>query len=176
MVREILEGSLLYHPVYGLCRVERLIRQERGDKQVLSYLLVPRKDNSMKTRITVAAAGIEESGFHKPVSLKEANEILAYLTTGDATDAPPPAVPKTGYSGASYDRTWDLARAVFSYENTEAKNRIKRPVLERSIKGLVGEFAFVFDITLKKSAEKVQRSLGKKLKTDSLVLDLLSQT
>jgi len=173
---EILEGSLLYHAVYGLCRVHRLVKQTPAGEEVASYLLMPKKINHMKTRITIAAADMETSGFHSPISVKEANEILEYLTTGDSTSTSSAALSKTHSSAVEHNEIWDMAQTVFSYEKTGTKDRVKRQVLEYSIKGIVGEFAHVFNITLKKSAEKVQKSLGSKLKVDSLTFNILTDS
>ncbi len=172
----ISKGSLLYHAAYGLCRVDKLMEQNRAGEEVLCYSMVPKKENNMKTRITFPAGDIKNSGFHSPVSLREANEILEYLAKSELTKAALSATSKTSSSAAHHDQIWDFAQIVFSYEKTNTKDRVKRQVLENSIKGLVGELAFAFNVTPKKAAEKVQKSMGKKLKTDSLVLDILEET
>jgi hypothetical protein len=47
-------------------------------------------------------------------------------------------------------------------------------MLEQSIKGLVGEFAFVFKVTLKEAAAKIEKSLGKLTKTVPLLQTVLT--
>lgn len=172
---EIEEGDLLYHAVHGLCRVEKLLKQRQEGKEVLCYALVPKIMTRMKTRFIIPAAGLEASGFHILVSRKRANEILDYLKNGECKEVSEAEVsPKTS-SPALPHRTWDLAEVILSFSSGkfEAKDQRKRQMLERSVKGLVGELASVFNITPKEAAVKVQRSLGSSSKVNPSVLAAL---
>ena len=176
MTEKISQGELLYHPVHGLCRVKGIIRQSELSKEGLYYSLVPRLSNQMKVRFVVAIDEIEISGFHLPVTLKEANEILEYLKTGRATgnrlsaepDEPSPLIQDT--------QTWALARAIFSFshDRPEAKDQRKRQMLDRSAKGLVRELAFVLGITVKETVAKVRRNLESTSKINRPVLAALA--
>ena len=64
----------------------------------------------------------------------------------------------------------------FSYDNPQAKDQKKRQILEHSVKGLIGELASVFKITLKETAAKVQKSLGNASKINPAVLVALANT
>lgn len=173
---EIVEGDLLYHAVHGVCRVNEISKQKQSGKQSLYYSLVPKTTNQMKARFIIAAAGMETSGFHVLVSLKEANKILNYLKAGDKSTTPSVALSKTVSSFAGKNQAWGLAHAIlsFSYDKFEAKDQRKRQILERSAKGLVGELAFVFKITLKETAVRVQKSLGDTSKINPSVLVALA--
>ena len=158
MKKEKIEnGHLLYHPIHGLCRVERVTRPSSSGQEGLSYSLVPKVAHRMKSRFVISAADMEISGFHGLVSPKEANKILHYLKAGNenghpiAVEAPPE------------EQAWGLARALqaFAHDKFEAKDQRKRQALERSARGLVGELSCVFKTTLKKTADRIQKSLGR---------------
>ena len=162
---KITEGDLLYHAVHGLCRMDKVIKQNHSGKKGLCYSLVPKVTNKMKMRFVIDVEDIEASGFHTLVSLKEANRILDYLRAGDGAANPP--VP---------NETWNLAQAIlsFSHDKIEAKDQRKRQMLARSVKGLLGELAFVLKITLKETAARIQKCLGSTAKISPLVVAALT--
>ncbi len=175
---EMLEGSLMYHAVHGLFRVDAILKKNPSGETVRSYSLVPQKADRAKTRFIIACACMGESGFHGLVSLQEANQILQYLRDGIVTKIPsrnvlaaPAAAPPTSRP----DQAWDLAKMIlaFSFEKFEARDQKKRQMLARSAKGLIGELAFVLNMTLKETAEKIQKSLGHALSINPLVLKAL---
>ncbi len=180
MIQEkMVEGDLLYHAVHGLCRLDKIIKQSQSGKEVLSYSLVPKIANEMKIRFVIAVAGLKASGFHALVSLKEANKILVYLKAGKTAATPSDVDPKAvSYSFAEQSQAWDLAQALlsFSHESFEAQDQKKRQRLDRSAKGLVGELAFVFKMTLKETAARIQKSLGTASKINPLVLVALAHS
>ena len=70
---------------------------------------------------------------------------------------------KAGDNSAPQDQqTWALAKNIlfFSCEKFPAREQRKRQMLEYSAKGLIGELACVFKITLKEAAGMIQKSLG----------------
>lgn len=148
----------------------------RQGKEVLSYALVPKVSNKMKIRFVITGAGMGTSGFHTLVSVKEANEILEYLKAGDSAAIPADVAPQAASSVAQSRQTWEQAQVILSFsdDKSEAKDQRKRQLLERSVKGLVGELASVFKITLKEAIAKVQKSLGNASKVNPLVLMALA--
>jgi hypothetical protein len=172
MKKEKIEnGHLLFHPIHGLCRVERVTRPSPPSQVGLSYSLVPKVATKMKSRFVISATDLEVSGFHGLVTPKEANKILHYLKAGNGkshsgTDASPDP----------QDQAWGLARALqtFAYDKFEAKDQRKRQALERSAKGLVGELSCVFKTTLKKTADKVLKNLGHTSRVNPSVLSALA--
>ena len=172
----IAQGDLFYHSVHGLCRVDEISKQKQSGKQTIYYALVPKVASQMKTRFVIAAGDMEISGFHTLISPREANKILDYLKVGDKKTAPPVMTFKTP-SSAEQNKAWSLARAIlsFSHEKFEGQDQRKRQMLERSAKGLVGELAFVFKITLKETASRIQKSLGNASKINPSVLMALSE-
>ena len=177
--KKTVEGDLLYHAIHGLCRVDKIIKQKQSGQEVLSYSLVPKMANVMKVRFIITVAGLQASGFHVLVSLKEANKILDYLKTGKAAVIPAAVDPKTAsYSFSEQSQAWDLAQAIlsFSHDKFEAKDQRKRQRLELSAKGLVGELALVFRTTLKEAADIIQKNLGNPSKINPLVLTALAHT
>lgn len=161
-------GDLLFHAVHGLCRIDKVMEKSPSGETSLCYALVPKARTKMKTRFVITAAGMEASGFHSPVSAKEADKILQYLKAGDSSDA----APKSASSVISQAQTWSLAQVILSlsFEKYEAKDQRKRQILERSVKGLIGELAYVFNTSLKETAAKIQTSLGRSSKINPLVL------
>ena len=73
---KIANGDLLYHPIHGLCRVERVTRPSSPGQGDLSYSLVPKIAAKMKSRFVISAVDLEISGFHGLVTPREANKIL----------------------------------------------------------------------------------------------------
>lgn len=162
--KKIIGGELLFHPVHGLCRVDRASGQTRSGKKDLCYSLVPKITPRMKVRFFVPDSDMAASGFHRIISSKEANGILDYLKAGDS-------------SGIPINQTWALARNIlaFSVDRLKTKDQRKRQLLEHSIKGLVGELAYVLKISLKETAARIEKSLSKVPKTDPLVFAVLER-
>ena len=163
---EIEEGELLYHAVHGLCRMDEVIEQGQSGKKVRCYSLVPQPNNNkMKTRFVIEISQIEVSGFHPLVSLDEANKILDYLK---------PSSPK---KVTGQNQTWELAQAIltFSQDAAAGKDQRKRQMLHQSVKGLLGELAYVMKLNLKDTAAKIQKSLGNSSKVHPLVATALEQ-
>ncbi|HNX68260.1 MAG TPA: hypothetical protein PLL75_01190 [Candidatus Omnitrophota bacterium] len=160
---KIVEGDLLFHAAHGLCRVERLIGRDRAGKTP-GYSIVPRTMSRMKVRFLVPASDLEVSGFHRIVSRKAANKILDYLKSG-RTDT------------EETDQAWVLARNILSFSADKLKTRDqrKRQLLEHSVRGLVGELACSFKITLREAVSKVEKSLMKMSKSDPLVFAALER-
>ena len=168
---KIANGHLLYHTIHGLCRVERVTRPIPPNQGGLSYSLVPKVATKMKARFVISASDLEVSGFHGLVSPKEANKILNYLKAGNVKERP-----ETNPSPILQDQAWGLARTLqtFAYDKFEAKDQRKRQALERSAKGLVGELSCVFKTTLKKTADKVLKNLGRTSRINPLVLSAVA--
>ncbi len=162
--KEIAAGDLLYHGVHGLCRIDKVIKGSGADKKSLQYSLVPKVPNKMKMRFIIGGDDIEASGFHTVISLKEANRILEYFKNGDHKEV---------FIGKN--ETWDLAQALLSlsHDHPEAKDQRKRQLLERSIKGLLGELAFVLKMTLPETAMQIRKNLEASSKINPLVVTAL---
>jgi len=163
--KELATGDLLFHAVHGPCRVDNIVNESYSGREVRCYSLVPKMANRMKVRFVVSVVDIQASGFHAPVSLKEAREILEYLKAGVLAAVP------------DKEQAWALARAILSsqHDKPELRDARKRQMLERSAKGLVGELAFVFKVTLKDAADSVQKSLGNVSEISPMVLSALAQ-
>ena len=170
---KIARGGLVYHAVHGLCRLERMIKQEQsGGKEVLCYSLVPKIAQRMKSRFIIAVADIKASGFHALVSPQGANDILQYLKAGDSAALPANVSPEIISTFVQPNQTWSLAQVLLSssQDKFEAKDQRKRQMLQRSAKGLVGELAFVLNITVKETVARIRKSLGNALKINPSVL------
>lgn len=168
---KIANGDLLYHPIHGLCRVERVTQPNLSRREGLSYSLVPKMVAKMKSRFVISAADLEISGFHGLVSPREANKILNFLKSGNGKHHPEPTAPAN-----PQDQTWGLARTLLTlaHDKFEAKDQRKRQALERSARGLVGEFSCVFKLTLKKTAERILKNLGNTSRINPSVLSALA--
>jgi len=178
MIQEkIARGDLLFHSSHGLCRVDELMKENHAGKEVLCYSLVPKVATRAKARFIIEGASLRTSGFHPLISTKEANKILDYLAAGKAEAAPPGRDAKSGHGLVQEHHAWSLAKEIlfFCSQDLEAKNKSKRQALERSIKGLVGEFSFVFKITSKEAADKIQKCLRGIAKTNPVILGILDQ-
>lgn len=162
--KKLASGDLLFHPVHGLCRVERVTQEDRGGKKEWCYALVPKVAIRMKVRFVVAASDIKASGFHGVLSKPEAKKVLDYLKAGkfDVEQTQP---------------AWILARNIltFSVDRLKTRDQRKRQLLDYSIKGLVGELACVFRLSLKEAAARIEKNLAKLSKNDPLVLAALER-
>lgn len=172
---KIVEGDLLYHAVHGLCRVDRVLKPQ-SPAEGLSYSLLPKVMNKMKSRFIIPASDLEASGFHNVISVKDANRILDYLKAGDPDAIPSEAMPRALTAFAQPNETWGLAQMIltFSREKLEAKDQRKRQMLERSTKGLVGELSCVYKISPKETVARIQKSLGSPSKINPSVLAALT--
>ena len=157
----IFKDDLLFHSAHGLCRVEAVIHDAKSEE--ISYSLLPVISNRGKIRFVIPQSSLEESGFGKPISVKEANAVLEYLKTGDKKDSE---------SG----QTWTLAAMIWSESHNKEilRDSRKRQRLERSVKGVAGELAFVLKVTLKEMTERIQRNLGAIANINPLVLTALA--
>ena len=68
MKQSLTVGDLLYHSVHGICRINEVVKESKE----VSYALVPKTPNKMKLRFVIGAKDLQISGFHAPVSSKEA--------------------------------------------------------------------------------------------------------
>jgi hypothetical protein len=168
---KIVNGDLLFHSVHGLCRVERVTPPSSSDRGGPSYSLVPKIAAKMKSRFVISASDMEVSGFHGLVSPKEANKILRYLKVGNGKSRT-----ESDASSTPQVHAWDLAQGLltFAHDKFEAKDQRKRQALERSAKGLVGELACVFKLTLKKTSDRIQKNLGRGSRINPSVLSALT--
>lgn len=174
---ELVKGNLLYHPVHGLCRIDQVIQESTAGKKNTSYALVPKISQKMKTRFIIPNTDIKVSGFHSLVSVKEADEILAYLKAGKSDAIPAGVAIETVAAFAQPNQTWSLAKTILSFpaDKVQGRDQRKRQVLEQSIKGLIGELALVFAITLKEAADKILKSLGNPAKINPVVLTAVTR-
>ena len=132
----------------------------------------------MKVRFVISESDMEVSGFHPLISQEEANKILAYLKAGDISAGPPDKYPKSASPSPveHENHPWGLAKGIltFSQHEPEIRDQKKRQILERSARGLVGEFALVFKATVKESSAQILKSLGRS-KINPAVLDALEE-
>ena len=168
---KIASGSLLYHPVHGLCRVERVTPQGSSGQGGPSYSLVPKVVAKMKSRFVISEADLEISGFHGLVTPREANKILLSMKK-----VPSKKHPEAEAAPSPRDQAWGLAQAIvsFAHEKFEAKDQRKRQALEHSAKGLVGELSCVYKFSLKKTADRIIKSLGRLSQINPSVVSALA--
>lgn len=175
--RKVALGDLLYHSTHGLCRVNQLINENRGGQETLCYVLVPKIATRAKTRFVIEDTSLQASGFHPLVSVREANKILDYLTAGEIETVDSNSDQKLGETFIQDHNALGFAKKILILcrQDFEGKNKRSRQALERSTKGLVGEFAYVFKITLKEASEKIQKCLRNISKVNPLVFSILEQ-
>jgi RNA polymerase-interacting CarD/CdnL/TRCF family regulator len=163
-VKNEMVGKLLYHPVHGLFLVSgTTTHQDQAGQDVLCYSLVPRISGPMKTRFIIPFSDIERSGFHEIISVKEANKLLKYLKAGNSATI-------------QKNQTWNLAQNLLTCveDKSKVKDQRKRQLLEHSVKGLVGELSFVFNMTLRDTADVIQKNLASSSTINPLVLTALA--
>lgn len=161
MKKPIIKDDLLFHSVHGLCRVASINRAAPPTEA--SYSLLPIPTNRAKVRFTIPLSSLENSGFSKLISVREAHAILEYFKTGEKKDS-------------ECSHAWMLAEMLRaeSFSKDPAKDARKRQRLEQSVKGLAGELAFVLKFNPKEMAEKIRKNLGTISSINPLVLTVLS--
>ncbi len=171
MKQSLTVGDLLYHSVHGICRINEVVKESKD----VSYALVPKTPNKMKLRFVIGAKDLQVSGFHAPVSSKEAAKILNFLKTSRAAGTPLDAEKKAERSFAEDNTTWALAAAILacSHDEAQAKDQKKRQTLQRAVTGLVKELSFAMEVSLKDAAAAVQKNLKRSTKLNPLVLAAL---
>lgn len=173
--KKINQGDLLYHAVHGLCRVADV---EEGDTAGETYYaLVPKLRKTLSVRYVMSSADIENSGFHKLISVKEANKILEYFKAGVPEANAKDRVPGTF---AVETQTWALAKEILlgCHEEWQSKDQRRRQKMERSARGLVEELAFVLGESKEEVAAKVKKNLGSSSKLHAAIavaLDLAAK-
>jgi RNA polymerase-interacting CarD/CdnL/TRCF family regulator len=181
MSKKIGAGDLLYHAVHGLCRVREVIRKKEANQEVVYYSLVPKVPGQMKFSLMIDGRGIEASGFHAPVTPKEANKILEYLKTASAAPVEnrlEEIKEKNDRSFAEHNTTWALAKCILNCSRNEmqAKDQKRRQNLDRAAAGLVKELAFALKISVQDVVAKVQKSLEQHSKVHPLVITALQNS
>lgn len=167
---EIVAGSLLYHAVHGVCRVQKVVKERRSEK-ISQYIIVPNDTPLNKVLFTVAGDSLEVSGFHPLVSLESAKSILEYFKAGEGRA-------HASETFASEDApTWALAKEFLNCCRNEnaAKDQRRRQTLERSVRGLTRELAFVFKISLADVVAQVRKNLERTAKINPVMLNCLAQ-
>ena len=161
MKATIAKHDLLFHSTHGLCRVVAVT--ESAQSAEISYSLLPVSSNRAKVRFIIPASSLENSGFSKPISVKEAHAILEYFKTGDKKDS------ECGQAWTQSVMIW-----TESCGKSSVKDARKRQRLERSVKGLASELAFVLKITAREIADRIQKNMGSIANINPLVLAALS--
>ncbi len=161
LVKAILKDDLFFHSVHGLCRVEAVTQQTKSKET--SYALVPVPSKRAKTQYIIPESSLAESGFSKLITLKNAKAILKYFETGEK-------------KGSGDHPAWEAAELVMaeSQNKSTVRDARKRQMLERSVKGLVGEIAYVFNTTLQETSNRIRKSLGSIPNINPLVLNALA--
>ena len=168
MAEKISQGDLFYHAVHGMCRVQDLTQEKRNGQQVKYCALVPAASNHMKVRFVIAIEDLQLSGFHSPISEKEASSILDFLKAG------PPDTKTFAYP--ENQETWTLAKSLLicCFDKPVGKDQRRRQLLLMSAKGLVCELAFALHISTQEAVALIRKSLEKHCTVNPLVLNALA--
>lgn len=165
MGQAYIRGDLLFHSIHGLCRVKEIIPEKQMDRKALYYALVPEAApiNRMSERFLIPIENLEASGFHPLVTPHQANDVLDYLKGQSRIEGKGCVI-------------WELANEILTFcqEEPPQKNAKTRQSLERSVRGLIGELAIVFEISLVEAAAKVRKNLERSFTLSSALLVALS--
>ncbi len=162
MKETILKDDLLFHGSHGLCRVSAILPPEQRGGDV-SYSLLPVVASRGKVRFVISEKSLESSGFCKLISVDEANSILDFFKTGSSKDS-------------RNSQAWALSVTIWSEASNKdsMKDMRKRQRLERSVRGITGELAYVLKSTVKDVAERIQRNLGPVADLNPLLVSALA--
>jgi len=154
---KIEKDDLVFHSVHGLCRVAEVTRKTPSEES--RYVLLPASSNRAKVRFVMPESSLKESGFGLLISVKAARAILEYFKTG--------VEKKTGCSQA-----WQQAELIWAESRSKdpVKDSRRRQRVDRAVKGLAGELAFVLQMSLTEVVDKIQKNLGRISAINPLVL------
>ncbi len=162
MKETILKDDLLFHGSHGLCRVSAILPADRVSGEV-SYSILPVVASKAKVRFVVSEKSLENSGFCKLVSVHEANSILDFFKTGSSKES-------------KNTQAWALSVTIWSeaMNKDSMKDMRKRQRLERSVKGITGELAYVLKSTVRDVADRIQKNLGPVSELNPLLVSALA--
>jgi hypothetical protein len=171
------EGDLLYHAIHGLCRIDRILSRDGDGKQGTFYSLSPRVYKKNNPRYVFSAENVTNTGFHAPISVADANAILAYFKKGLRGKETVPASLPNARSFAEDHTTWELAKFILgcAHDTFDTKDKRKRETLKRATRGLIIELAFVLQVPLAEAIFQVRKSLEHSGKVEPLVLAALTE-
>lgn len=157
----ILKDDLLFHSVHGLCRVQGVTLATRSEET--SYALLPVSTNRAKVRFVIPQSSMENSGFRKLMTRKEAQAILDYFKSKTKKDS-------------ECGQCWMMAATIVAESGSKdfLKDARRRQAVERAVKGLCAELAFVLDATVSEIAGRIQKNLGPVASIHPLVLAALA--
>lgn len=154
--------DLLFHSVHGLCRV-LAVNPQSSQLAETGFTLVPVSTNRANAKFMIPESLLISSGFSKLISTAEGNEILDYFKTGEKKDS------RSG-------KTWELAIMIRTESRSKefAKDGKKRQALDRAVKGICGELAYIYKLTVRDIADRIQKNLGTAATIHPLVLTALT--
>lgn len=154
------EGQLLFHPLHGLCVVKALVNQPELSEG-LCYWIEPRRPRGVSVRFFITVPHIHEAGFHIPISRKDAEEILTYFRNGGESEVIREENEAKIHAFVRQNTAWAFAKAlsILSHSPVRERSREERKLLQRSIDGLVKEFAFVLEMSLAEASSLIKNNL-----------------
>jgi len=161
MTDRIEKDNLFYHAVHGLCRVAEI--HQKVPASGTQYVLLPVSNNPAKIRFVIPSGSLAASGFARLICAREAHSILEYFKTGAEKQTDP-------------SHAWKQAAEIRleSCSKEPAKEARRRQRVDRAVRGLAGELAFVLKMTLSEIVEKIQKNLGLASDINPLVLAVLA--
>ncbi|MFA6601195.1 MAG: hypothetical protein WC352_09545 [Candidatus Omnitrophota bacterium] len=159
----IAKDDLLFHFVHGLCRVAQVFPADR--KAELSYSLLPVAVSQAKVRFLIPQSSMEESGFGKLITAREARDILDFFKTGTKKDS-------------QCNQAWMQASLIRSEARSREpiKDARKRQRLEHSVRGLAGAMALVLKVSPSRALGQIRKNLGAVARINPLVLTVLENS
>lgn len=162
-VLKIKKNDLFFHYIHGLCRVT-MISKPYDSQDEKTYTLLPvEKNPNNTTKFHIQESGFPDSCFIKLVSVEEAQSILVFLKNGKEKKN-------------EITQLWALAK--FIYEAAESKDHVKtgpkRLELDRALRALVAQLAFILNLSVKETASRIQENLSAKLDINPYISHFLS--
>ena len=161
MKETVIKDDLLFHSAHGLCRVSEVSQTRQSDDA--NYVILPVSANRAKVRFIVPESSLENSGFNKLISTKEAEAVLEYFKTGEKKPK------KVG-------QVWEMAELICAESKSEEtiKDSRKRQKLDQCVKGLAGEIAYVLKMTVPEVIQRMRKNLKSLSEVNPLVLTLMA--
>jgi len=172
------ERSILFHPIHGALRVEKIFANPRSDAGNLCYHLKPAGHNYAGTSFFIPADRICEEGLHRPLTAVEAQKILKRLKKSKRNKVMSQERREIELVALRHQNTPAAFADILSMLARTGKGKYawgKRIILQYSAAALVHEIAFALKISAAEASLLIRKALAHSIRVNRWVLKALGR-
>jgi RNA polymerase-interacting CarD/CdnL/TRCF family regulator len=169
-------GDVLFHSIHGLCLVKGIIGKPSG-LEGLSYWIEPARPGKHLSRYFVGVYQAIQSGFHRPISKKETEDIFVSFRCGKTE---PENFPNENYSlrlrtVAQGNTAQAFAEVLLMAVSKQLYcDRGESKIVKHAAEALAQEIAIVLKISVKKAFSLIRKNLRSHLVVHPWLGDILT--